>query len=95
MCGLMPMATQVNVDFFGRDVSVGGPVTVWWVQLSTAIIFGLGFATLLTLVVTPVLLAAPEVIRENFRGGLSLRERAEKFRNRHRRPANPLVRPGE
>ena len=25
----------------------------WWSQLSTAIVFGLGFATILTLVVTP------------------------------------------
>ncbi|PKQ02519.1 MAG: hypothetical protein CVT73_18115, partial [Alphaproteobacteria bacterium HGW-Alphaproteobacteria-12] len=38
-------------------------VSVWWVQLSTAIIFGLGFSTLLTLVLVPVLLAAPSVLR--------------------------------
>ncbi len=63
ICGLLPMATQINVGFFDRSLSVGGPVSVWWVQLSTAIIFGLSFATLLTLVVTPVLLAAPTVWR--------------------------------
>lgn len=64
ICGLLPMATQVNVGFFDRSVTVGGPVSVWWVQLSTAIISGLTFATLLTLVVTPVMLAAPTVMRE-------------------------------
>ena len=63
ICGLLPMATQVNVGYFDRSVTVGGPVSVWWVQLSTAIISGLTFATLLTLVVTPVLLAAPTVMR--------------------------------
>jgi multidrug efflux pump len=65
ICGLLPMATQINVGFFDRTVTIGGPVAVWWVQLSTAIISGLSFATLLTLVVTPVMLAAPTVFREN------------------------------
>ena len=63
MFGLLPMATQINLDFASREIVVGGPVAVWWVQLSTAIIFGLGFSTLLTLVLIPVLLAAPSVIR--------------------------------
>ncbi|MAZ76214.1 MAG: MFS transporter [Micavibrio sp.] len=51
--GLMPMVLQLNIDFLGRDISYGAPSTQWWVQLSTAIVFGLGFSTLLTLVVTP------------------------------------------
>ncbi|ABS61793.1 acriflavin resistance protein [Parvibaculum lavamentivorans DS-1] len=63
MFGLLPMALQINLDFVTREIVLGGPVSVWWVQLSTAIIFGLGFSTLLTLVLIPVLLAAPSVIR--------------------------------
>ncbi|MDO9125905.1 MAG: efflux RND transporter permease subunit, partial [Parvibaculum sp.] len=63
MFGLLPMALQVNLNFASREIVLGGPVSVWWVQLSTAIIFGLGFSTLLTLVLVPVLLAAPSVIR--------------------------------
>ncbi len=55
--GLMPMVFQLNIDFFGRELSQGAPSTQWWVQLATAVAFGLGFATLLTLVVTPCLLA--------------------------------------
>jgi multidrug efflux pump len=51
--GLLPMTMQVNIDFVTRHVSHGAPSTQWWVQLSTAIVFGLAFATLLTLVVTP------------------------------------------
>ena len=51
--GLLPMVMQVNIDFVTREVSVGAPSTQWWVQLSTAIAYGLAFATLLTLLVTP------------------------------------------
>ncbi|MCP5374043.1 MAG: efflux RND transporter permease subunit [Hyphomicrobiales bacterium] len=51
--GLMPMVFRVNIDFTTRAVSVGAPATQWWTQLATAIVFGLGFATVLTLVVTP------------------------------------------
>ncbi|MEX2409662.1 MAG: efflux RND transporter permease subunit, partial [Rhodovibrionaceae bacterium] len=51
--GLMPMVLGANVDFVNRIVQVGAPSTQWWSQLSTAIVFGLGFATLLTLIFTP------------------------------------------
>ncbi len=63
MFGLLPMALQINLDFAAREIVLGGPVAVWWVQLSTAIIFGLGFSTLLTLLLVPVLLAAPSTLR--------------------------------
>ncbi len=59
--GLMPMVLATNIDFFSRTVQVGAPSTQWWRQLSTAIVFGLTFATLLTLVVTPSAL----MLREN------------------------------
>ncbi|MBT4939924.1 MAG: hypothetical protein HON14_12390, partial [Rhodospirillaceae bacterium] len=36
-----------------REVAMGAPSSQWWTQLSTAIVFGLGFATILTLFVTP------------------------------------------
>ena len=55
--GLLPMVFQTNIDFVARDISVGAPSTQWWVQLSTAVAFGLAFATVLTLFVTPSLLA--------------------------------------
>ncbi len=53
MLGLLPMMFGVNIDFVAREVTVGAPATQWWTQLATAIVFGLGFATLLTLMVTP------------------------------------------
>ena len=56
--GVMPIAFGVSIDFIVREVTVGAPSTQWWVQLSTATVFGLGFATVLTLVVTPAMLMA-------------------------------------
>jgi multidrug efflux pump len=59
--GLLPMVFQVSIDFVTREVTVGAPSTQWWVSLATAIVFGLGFASVLTLVVTPCAL----MVREN------------------------------
>ncbi|MCB1462981.1 MAG: efflux RND transporter permease subunit [Nitratireductor sp.] len=57
--GLVPMAMSVNLDFIHRVISVNSLSAIWWVQLSTAIIFGLAFSTLLTLILTPVMLSLP------------------------------------
>jgi multidrug efflux pump len=59
IAGLIPMASQVTLDFFERTILVGGITSMWWVQLSTAVISGLAFSTVLTLVMVPVLLALP------------------------------------
>ena len=61
--GLLPMVTMTNVDFVTREITRGSPDTQWWVQLSTAIVFGLIFATILTLIVTPSAL----MLRENIK----------------------------
>ena len=55
--GLMPMVLGLNINLFTRDITVGGGSTQWWTQLATAVASGLTFATVLTLVVTPSLLA--------------------------------------
>ncbi len=65
--GLLPMILQLNVNWFERTVQIGSVTSMWWVQLATAISFGLAFATLLTLLLTPVLLAAPTVWRDGFK----------------------------
>jgi multidrug efflux pump len=62
--GVLPIAFGVNVEFMTRDISVGAPATQWWISLSTAIVFGLGFATVLTLFVTPAALMAIELMRQ-------------------------------
>ncbi len=68
--GLMPMVLQMNIDFVAREVSIGAPSTQWWAQLSTAVVFGLSFSTVLTLIVTPSAL----MLRENFGKSLSGRK---------------------
>jgi multidrug efflux pump len=55
--GLLPMVAEINIDFIGRNVDIGGPSTEWWSQLATAVAGGLAFATLLTLILTPCMLA--------------------------------------
>jgi multidrug efflux pump len=61
--GVLPIAFGVNIEFLTREVSVGAPATQWWISLSTAIVFGLGFATVLTLIVTPAALMAIEKMK--------------------------------
>ncbi|HKA75189.1 MAG TPA: efflux RND transporter permease subunit [Xanthobacteraceae bacterium] len=62
--GVLPIAFGMNVEFLAREITVGAPATQWWIHLSTAIVFGLGFATVLTLIVTPAALMAIENLRQ-------------------------------
>ena len=64
--GLLPMTFQVNIDFVTREITQGSPSTQWWVSLSTAIVFGLSFASILTLIVTPCLLKLPADLKAIF-----------------------------
>lgn len=54
--GVLPIAFGVNLALLSQEVTVGAPSTQWWIALSSAIVFGLAFSTLLTLVVTPAAL---------------------------------------
>ncbi|WP_419612753.1 efflux RND transporter permease subunit, partial [Thiolapillus sp.] len=73
--GLLPMVLEINIDLFTPNIDIGSPSTQWWSQLATAVAGGLAFATVLTLVITPCMLA------------LSAR-RAEKKATRRRKSAN-------
>lgn len=59
--GLIPLAVGINIDFikffneYDGDFYLGGDSVVFWGPLSWTIIFGLTFATFLTLVVVPVM----------------------------------------
>ncbi len=57
MAGLAPMMFGLSLDFIGGGYSIDSPTALWWKQLATAVVFGLGIATVLTLVLTPSLLA--------------------------------------
>ena len=64
--GLIPMALAINFDFLSQTITVGSITAIWWIQLSTAIISGLAFSTLLTLVLIPVMLTLPTNIANAF-----------------------------
>ena len=55
--GLMPMAVGVSFDFRSLSLLIGGESAQWWGPMAIAVIFGLAIATLLTLIVVPVLYA--------------------------------------
>ena len=76
--GLLPLAMHVSVDLINAEIETGGPITSQWVSLASAIVFGLSFGTLLTLIVTPAMLALPDRVREvagSIRGRLPMRVR--------------------
>lgn len=61
--GLMPLAVGLNIDFhqflsnyqYDANIYFGGDNAVFWAPMAWTVIFGLLFATFLTLVVVPVL----------------------------------------
>ena len=59
--GLIPLAIGLNIDYIGffstydPDIYIGGDNAIFWGPMSWAIIFGLTFATFLTLVIVPVM----------------------------------------
>ena len=60
--GLLPLAIGINVDFFSllaeydAKMYIGGDNNIFWKPMSWAIIYGLTFATFLTLVIVPVMM---------------------------------------
>ena len=59
--GLIPLAIGLNIDFFGLftdynpNIYIGGDNVIFWGPLAWTVIFGLIFATFLTLIVVPVM----------------------------------------
>jgi len=59
--GLIPLAVGFNINFvtlftdLDPQIFFGGDTTFFWLPLASAIIFGLSFATVITLVVVPTL----------------------------------------
>ena len=59
--GLIPLAVGLNIDFFGLftdydpGIYVGGDNVIFWGPLAWTVIFGLIFATFLTLIIVPVM----------------------------------------
>jgi multidrug efflux pump subunit AcrB len=69
--GLVPLAIGLNFDFFtlfssfDPDITIGGETVAFWRPMSWTVIFGLTFATFLTLIISPVMYML--TIRINYR----------------------------
>lgn len=59
--GLLPLATGMNIDFiklftrYNPDIYFGGDNVAFWGPMSWTVIYGLTFATFLTLIIVPVM----------------------------------------
>ncbi|MBL4821665.1 MAG: efflux RND transporter permease subunit [Gammaproteobacteria bacterium] len=65
--GLLPLAMGISVDLIAPEIEVGGPIASQWAGLARTIVFGLSFGTILTLIVTPAMLALPSSVRNMFK----------------------------
>ncbi len=61
--GLLPLMFQIDPAFRTGHVEYKAPGSEWWVQMAGSVVWGLSFATLLTLFLTPSALAAPVVLK--------------------------------
>jgi len=70
--GLIPMAVALNINFrtlvteLNPDLYFGGDTSQFWGPMAWTVIFGLTFATFLTLIVVPVMYLTGNKIKLNF-----------------------------
>lgn len=65
--GLVPLTTGVDFDWRTFSWIIGGENTAFWRPMGVAIIFGLGIATFLTLIVTPVMFVSYQNLLAKFK----------------------------
>ena len=53
--GLIPLTTGLSFNFWTLTLEIGGESSQWWGPMGVAVIFGLAIATVLTLIVVPVM----------------------------------------
>ncbi len=76
--GLIPMAGGVSFDFRHLHIATRSESSQWWASMAIAVIFGLGFATVLTLVVVPTMYVLFYGLAERLRMGGLLKPGAAK-----------------
>jgi multidrug efflux pump len=95
--GVLPIAFGLNMELLSHEVTIGAPSTQWWIALSSAIVYGLAFATVLTLIIIPSLLMLvtradnpkPWFWQRQKRREWYAKYRPEKLRSGGRRGAQP------
>ena len=86
--GVLPIAFGLGLEIFHHETTINAPSTQWWIALSSAIVFGLSFATVLTLVVTPSMLMV--FTRNNKKAGETRRSWGRLFRRSDKSGGTPL-----
>jgi len=61
--GLVPMALGISIDFRNLRVLTGTQSAQWWGAMAVAVIFGLAFATVLTLLMVPTMYSILDDLR--------------------------------
>ena len=64
--GLLPLAIGVSIDFMNLGIVIGGRSVEMWGPMARAISFGLSVATVLTLVVVPVMVGIDDSLGDFF-----------------------------
>lgn len=59
--GLLPLALGLSIDIIDQNMIYGGVVGSYWKSLASAIVYGLIFSTVLTLLLTPVMLVLQDI----------------------------------
>ncbi|MCM4159466.1 efflux RND transporter permease subunit [Antarcticibacterium flavum] len=84
--GLIPLAVGLNIDFFGLfidyapNIKIGGDNVIFWGPLAWTVIFGLIFATFLTLIVVPVMFYLVNRMKVNVRNKRTARKRLKSIK---------------
>ncbi len=76
--GLVPMAIGLSIDFKSMRVFMGTQSSEWWGPMAVAVVFGLAFATVLTLVVVPTIYTFFDDFGGLFRRRAPAKERARR-----------------
>jgi len=74
--GLIPMAIgwSIDVHSFPWKISQGGGTSAWWAPMAVAVIFGLAVATILTLVLVPVMVSLADSLAAKLRKHITIEE---------------------
>lgn len=68
--GLVPLALGISIDLVAREVTTRGMVAQYWKPLAASLVYGLTFATILTLVITLLLMI---ILNASAAGGMRAR----------------------
>jgi multidrug efflux pump subunit AcrB len=81
--GLIPLAVGLNIDFVGMfthlapHIHFGGDNVAFWGPLAWTMIFGLGFATIITLIVVPCMYLLHYNLKQRFKNRRKKNKEAE------------------